>query len=519
MLCVTVLLRNKRKNLMSQFSLVDEDVISDRPVLEENANVLFENENNLPSESQRNKQKCLGSAMWFKDQEVLIPKLGDLSQIIRNDLPEAENELIKMDDGTAQRSECRLTEAMKNKEKVLNSEFNIINNFINDEPVKKSQTEALINKNKMMQSDFTKELNPVDSRNIPEKPTEAALNKMKILGTEYGLPALEMKTPDVTTERYKNKMKMLNRDCESDTKKSQNTGRLTEAQQNKRKMLSTEFDIAIPSLEIKKNETSPKCSEPISSTNTSQTKASSEVFVVKTTGQENVSPCIFTWDQIADTRSNLLSDLLNDQTHGDHPDVASFTKNMQRSINVVLNIQERLIHSEILKHLLFKERLMTHLFSLRCYFLLHDGEFARSLTYGLFQSLSQAMEPHHFFNRGTLSSILHEALSCSGLSQKSFHENLSFQILKMPHSLNLDSHDLLKPFQLSYKVGWPINVIITDSTLERYKRIFHVIVNLKRVHWTLNETFLLLKSHTKDSCFDGKLLMNSPEYTKVSFFF
>lgn len=59
--------------------------------------------------------------------------------------------------------------------------------------------------------------------------------------------------------------------------------------------------------------------------------------------------------------------------------------------------------------------------------------------------------------------------------------------------LNLNSPKSLSCLDFRYAVPWPLNVIITDSTLDKYARLFTFMLQLKQAVWCLKDVFHCLK--------------------------
>ena len=47
--------------------------------------------------------------------------------------------------------------------------------------------------------------------------------------------------------------------------------------------------------------------------------------------------------------------------------------------------------------------------------------------------------------------------------------------------------------ELTYRVDWPLNIIVTDTCLTKYGQIFTFMLQLKRVVWTLKDVWHRLK--------------------------
>ncbi|XP_072769977.1 gamma-tubulin complex component 6-like [Nerophis lumbriciformis] len=52
---------------------------------------------------------------------------------------------------------------------------------------------------------------------------------------------------------------------------------------------------------------------------------------------------------------------------------------------------------------------------------------------------------------------------------------------------------LLNCLELRYKVVWPLNIIITDSCINQYNRLFSFQLQLKHMVWSLRDVWFHLK--------------------------
>ena len=49
--------------------------------------------------------------------------------------------------------------------------------------------------------------------------------------------------------------------------------------------------------------------------------------------------------------------------------------------------------------------------------------------------------------------------------------------------------DALEFLELKYEVDWPINIVITSSMLDKYNKVFHLLLQMKRASWALKTAF------------------------------
>lgn len=161
---------------------------------------------------------------------------------------------------------------------------------------------------------------------------------------------------------------------------------------------------------------------------------------------------------------------------------------LHQSIFVPLQAQMRLVNNEILKYFLDDQKLFSHLHSLRCYFFLLDGEFGRHITEGIFNKLYEVRDPADLLNGRVLQIIMNKAL-CSSSKFQENSERLSFTIQNIPQRFNLSSADVLACLSLSYKINWPLNILLPFDTMEKYELVFKYLLKLHHVSWILQKTF------------------------------
>lgn len=161
---------------------------------------------------------------------------------------------------------------------------------------------------------------------------------------------------------------------------------------------------------------------------------------------------------------------------------------LSQSIFVPLEAQLKLVNNELLKYFLNDHRFFSHLHSLRCYFFLLDGEFGRHITEGLFNKLYEVKRPHDLLNGRCLQIIMTRALCASS----KVHENselLSFCIEEIPTKFDLSSADVLDCLSMSYKVTWPLNILLPSETIEKYQHVFKYLLKLHHISWILQKIF------------------------------
>lgn len=118
-------------------------------------------------------------------------------------------------------------------------------------------------------------------------------------------------------------------------------------------------------------------------------------------------------------------------------DTTSLSVYLEKSIMIPLQIQCKLVNNAMVKYLLHEHNIISHLHSLRDYFFLLNGEFAKSLTRSLFTKLYDAANPFELFNSATLKTILDRAIVSSLSSTYANSELLSLSATGLPNHLQV----------------------------------------------------------------------------------
>lgn len=108
---------------------------------------------------------------------------------------------------------------------------------------------------------------------------------------------------------------------------------------------------------------------------------------------------------------------------------------LEKSIIIPLQIQTWLVNNAIIKYLVNEHNMLSHLHSLRSYFFLLNGEFAKSLTDSLYSRLYTIAAPIELFNSATLTNLLEKALMNSFSNNYANSELLSLSAVDKPCQL------------------------------------------------------------------------------------
>ncbi|XP_066603234.1 uncharacterized protein Grip163 isoform X2 [Prorops nasuta] len=178
-------------------------------------------------------------------------------------------------------------------------------------------------------------------------------------------------------------------------------------------------------------------------------------------------------------------------------DTISLQMYLEKSITIPLRTQSRLVNNAIIKYLLTEHKMLSHFHSLRDYYFLLNGEFAKSLTDSLYSKLYEFSMPIELFNSATLTSILKRSLTISFSSDCNNSKLLSLSATDLPTQLHISDPNALDCLCLNYKILWPLNIILDDVVMMKYAKVFKFLLMIGRVSWVLQEDFNIMKAERK----------------------
>ncbi|XP_061385996.1 uncharacterized protein LOC133320902 [Musca vetustissima] len=188
------------------------------------------------------------------------------------------------------------------------------------------------------------------------------------------------------------------------------------------------------------------------------------------------------------------------------------TEFLQKSVIIPMSTHLELINNEVMRMFLHELKVLDHFRSLRNYFFMMDGEFGSIICDGIIGKLETGAKPEKLLNYQILHSILDTALGASITGKDTNAENLSFIVSDVPEKFELSSPDVLNNLSLSYRINWPLNLILNPETLEQYANIFKYLVRVRRISWILERSYQILKENVKQH---GKSILRSPQYRHV----
>lgn len=428
--------------------------------------------------------------------------------------------------------------------------------------------EDVLNANEVIQVE-SNEIATDEMNNIIQKATvsEARRNKLKIMSHEYNLTTENSSTtpaatPDVTyptthpiSEAQRNKLKVLGTEfCIVEPTKSapkinvDSCENMTDLQRNRLKVMSHEYNLEtkVPhktspkamSLNLLQVESSQQTIEsPMSVTSDhfsnelehqheqeEESKSPDDETIPKSPEEsKNVDDdvdyeMLKAFEEAIERNSSSFMGINLNELSTQHSSISSYehikstdtmalSRFLQLSLMIPVNAYMNILNNETLKMFVQDLDILLHFKSLRNYFLMMSGEFGSSICHQLFSRLESGVKPAELLNYHSLHVILDHALSQSRNDINT--DRLSFIVQNIPDKFELHSPAILSMLTMSYKLEWPLNLILNPETMEQYQAIFNYLLKLKRISWVLEDCFQILKELNKKH---GKDLPRSQQY-------
>ncbi|KAM9377115.1 gamma-tubulin complex component 6 [Pholidichthys leucotaenia] len=166
---------------------------------------------------------------------------------------------------------------------------------------------------------------------------------------------------------------------------------------------------------------------------------------------------------------------------------------MKHSVTAPLITHVSLVNKAVVDYFFVELGVERHFEALRHFLLMEDGEFAQSLSDLLFEKLGSGQTPGELLTPLVLNSILSKALQYSLHGDTPLAGNFTFALRFFPETFHPHAPDSLNCLELRYKVDWPLNIIITDSCMNKYNRLFSFLLQLKHMVWSLRDVWFHLK--------------------------
>nr|XP_019934527.1 PREDICTED: gamma-tubulin complex component 6 [Paralichthys olivaceus]XP_019934528.1 PREDICTED: gamma-tubulin complex component 6 [Paralichthys olivaceus]XP_019934529.1 PREDICTED: gamma-tubulin complex component 6 [Paralichthys olivaceus] len=166
---------------------------------------------------------------------------------------------------------------------------------------------------------------------------------------------------------------------------------------------------------------------------------------------------------------------------------------IKHSVTTPLITHVSLVNKAVVDYFFVELGVERHFEALRHFLLMEDGEFAQSLSDRLFEKLGNGQTPGELLTPLVLNSILSKALQYSLHGDTPLAANFTFALRFFPETFHPHAPDSLNCLELRYKVDWPLNIIITDSCMNKYNRLFSFLLQLKHMVWSLRDVWFHLK--------------------------
>ncbi|KAM4734380.1 gamma-tubulin complex component 6 [Anableps anableps] len=166
---------------------------------------------------------------------------------------------------------------------------------------------------------------------------------------------------------------------------------------------------------------------------------------------------------------------------------------IKHSVTAPLITHVSLVNKAIVDYFFVQLGVERHFEALRHFLLMEDGEFAQSLSDLIFEKMASGQTPGELLTPLVLNSILSKALQYSLHGDTPLASNFTFALRFLPETFHPHAPDSLNCLELRYKVDWPLNIIITDSCMNKYNRLFSFLLQLKHMVWSLRDVWFHLK--------------------------
>ncbi|XP_054884957.1 gamma-tubulin complex component 6 isoform X2 [Poeciliopsis prolifica] len=166
---------------------------------------------------------------------------------------------------------------------------------------------------------------------------------------------------------------------------------------------------------------------------------------------------------------------------------------IKHSVTAPLITHVSLVNKAIVDYFFVELGVERHFEALRHFLLMEDGEFAQSLSDLIFEKMASGQTPGELLTPLVLNSILSKALQYSLHGDTPLAPNFTFALRFLPETFHPHAPDSLNCLELRYKVDWPLNIIITDSCMNKYNRLFSFLLQLKHMVWSLRDVWFHLK--------------------------
>lgn len=533
-------LMRKLEEIQAEKNFMDEvEEIENERILKENA-VLSDRIELYKKLNEELDQKIGKNELTLKNYgECLEKSTKSFSQATSEDILNANNPLeedisqkiIKDDMNNVIEKSINLTDAQKNKIKVMSHEYNslsIESEKNSNETSKILLTEAQKNKLKVMGHEFgmieEEKLTPkIDIQDYDKEMTALQKNRLKVLSHEFGMkdedlgPKKKKKSSNVMTDLERNRLKLMSHefgydDHDLNEPKKKNHPKLSLEllkPERTKEILESPMSVSSDHFNSDHNDSNEKLQNEVDNFEQEKDNETGENEIWRAF-EEAVEKNFNTFLGISLDSENNYSTLSSQYENIPKMDSGVLAQFLQLSLTIPLNCYMNILNNETLKMFVKDLDILTHFKSLRNYFLLMDGEYSSCICHDMFSKLIK-LKPIELLNYQSLHMILDCALSGSRNKDPNT-ERLSFIVQNIPEKFDIHSPNVLNMITLSYKLDWPLSLILNPETIEQYQAIFNYLMKLKRISWVLEECFQLLKDSHKEF---GYKILKSQQYRNV----
>ncbi|KAE9541644.1 hypothetical protein AGLY_003635 [Aphis glycines] len=179
-------------------------------------------------------------------------------------------------------------------------------------------------------------------------------------------------------------------------------------------------------------------------------------------------------------------------------DVINMIDYIPHSILIPARIQKSVCDKKILDMYFVQENLMEHLYYLSQCFFLMNWAFSSKLCTTLFDGIiTNRQQPSNIFNPVKLKSIVDDAIQDS-FPRYELH-NLTLEMTFIPGLNGIIDISDIECIELNYTPEWPMNMILSNKILLKYRRIFLFANKLEFVSWSLSKAREILNVYKNDT--------------------
>ncbi|CAH1715127.1 unnamed protein product [Aphis gossypii] len=179
-------------------------------------------------------------------------------------------------------------------------------------------------------------------------------------------------------------------------------------------------------------------------------------------------------------------------------DVINMIDYIPHSILIPARIQKSVCDKKILDMYFVQENLMVHLYYLSQCFFLMNWAFSSKLCTTLFDGIvTNRQQPSNIFNPVKLKSIVDDAIQDS-FPRYELH-NLTLEMTFIPGLNGIIDISDIECIELNYTPEWPMNMILSNKILLKYRRIFLFANKLEFVSWSLSKAREILNVYKNDT--------------------